>query len=45
MVILEGIINVLEEDVHKFWNIHIKKSSLKHLLLLQLRSLHPLLRV
>ena len=51
MVAIEGIMNVLEENVHKLRNFHseqfkLKKSSLEgQLLLLQLNSLHHLLGV
>jgi hypothetical protein len=43
--------NILEEDVHQLWKLHseqriLEESSLEgHLLLLQLHSLHHLLRV
>jgi hypothetical protein len=51
MFTIEGIMNVLEDDVHKLWKFHseqfkLEKSSLEgHLLLLQLNYLHRLLRV
>ena len=50
MFAIEGIMNVLEEYVHKLWNFHsqqfkLERSSLGHLLLLQLNDLHRLLRV
>ena len=51
MVTIEGIMKVMKEDVHKLCTFHseqfkLKKSSLEgQLLLLQLNSLHRLLRV
>ena len=51
MVTIEGIMKVMKEDVHKLCKFHseqfkLKQSSLEgQLLLLQLNSLHRLLRV
>jgi len=51
MFIIQGIINVLEENVHTLWKFHseqhkLEKSSLEgHLLLLQLNDLHRLLHI
>jgi hypothetical protein len=50
-VTVEGIMNVLEEDVHKLWNftdvqLRMEKPSLPgHLVTLHLYSLHHLLQV
>ena len=51
MSTLEGIMNVLEENVHKLWQFHSEQFKLEkpsfeeYLLLLQLNYLHRLLRV
>jgi len=51
MFTIEGIMNVLKDDVHKLWKFYseqfkLEKSLLEgHLLLLQLNYLHRLLRV
>jgi len=51
MFTVEGIVNVLEEEVHKLWKVHSEQLKLEklslagHLLLLQLNNLLHLLRV
>ena len=51
MFTLEDIMNVPQEDVHKLWKFHSEQRKLEklslagHLLLLQLNTLHNLLRV
>jgi len=51
MFTVEEIMNVLEEEVHKLWNVHSEQLNLEklslagHLLLLQLNNLLHLLRV
>jgi len=50
MVTIEGIMNILEDDVQKLSKFHseqlkLEKSLEGHLLLLQLNYLHRLLRV
>jgi hypothetical protein len=46
MVIIEGSMNVLEDDVHTLWKFHSEQHNLEksllegHLLLLQLNDLH-----
>jgi len=50
MFTLEGIMHVHEEEVHKLWKCHSEQRKLEkpslagHLLLLQLNTLHNLLR-